>query len=208
MSENKYFEKALSDMKDSFAGTDGIKHLADLGYSMRDIQKSLDFPFSLEKIGRVIWNHHIANETILLKTPGSGAGESGSRFIKKVDAFGKQSFIRISEQKSMPSERTWKKLVFRRDDGSIREFLNSYSVCGPDYVSLDLGLLKTRKDALWDELLSLLDGDERDYIEFLPWDNSLSSVYHLVDDRIVGILEHLEGSGYMPGVFYFALMDV
>lgn len=208
MTENKYFEKALSDMKDSFAGTDGIKHLADLGYSLRDIQKSLDFPFSLEKIGRVIWNHHIANETILLKTPGSGAGEPGARFVKKTDAFGKQSFIRVSGQAEVKSERTWKKVVYHKDDRSVREFLNADSSCGPDYVSLDLGVLKSRKDALWAELLSYLDGDERDYIEFLPWDNSLSSVYHRIDERIVRILDHLEGSGYMPGVFYFAIIDV
>ena len=56
MSEEKHFEKALSDMKDSFAGKDGIKHLAALGYSVREIQASLDFPFPLDKIGRVLWD--------------------------------------------------------------------------------------------------------------------------------------------------------
>lgn len=208
MSENKYFDKALSDMKDSFAGTDGIKHLADLGYSMRGIQRSLDFPFSLEKIGRVIWNHYIANETILLKTPGSGAGESGARFVKKTDAFGKQSFIRVSDKAVTFSERTWKKVVYHKDDRSVREFLNAGSSGGPDYVSLDLGVLRSRKDAMWAELLSYLGEEERDYIEFLPWDNSLTSVYHRIDERMVRILEHLEGSGYMPGVFYFAIIDV
>jgi hypothetical protein len=208
MSESKYFEKALSDMKDSFAGADGIKHLADLGYSMRDIQKALDFPFTMEKIGRVIWDHQIENETILLKEPGSNVREPGSRFIKKTDAFGKQSFIRVSEPVWDTPEHTWKKVSLQKNDVSVRQFLNSNSSCGPDYVMLDFGMLKSRREAVWKELLSLFDGDDRDYIEFLPWENSLSVIYHRTDDRIVRVLSHLEGSVYIPGVFYFAVTDV
>ena len=208
MSENKYFEKALSDMKDSFAGADGIKHLADLGYSMRDIQKSMDFPFTMEKIGRVIWDHHIENETILLKEPGSKAREPGFRFIKKTDAFGKQSFIRVSEPAGDAPEHTWKKVSFRKNDGPVRQFLDSNSAYGPDYVDLEFGMLKSRREAMWQELLSLFDGDDRDYMEFLPWENSLSGIYHRIDERIVRILCCLERGGYMPGVFYFAVTDV
>ena len=55
---NKHFEKALSDMKDNFAGRDGIKHLADLGYSMQEIRENLDFPFPMDKIGRVLWDYY------------------------------------------------------------------------------------------------------------------------------------------------------
>lgn len=208
MSENKYFEKALSDMKDSFAGADGIKHLADLGYSMRDIQKSLDFPFTMEKIGRVIWDHQVENETILLKEPGCNVREPESRFIRKTDAFGKQSFIRVSEPAVDAPQHTWKKVVFQKNDGPVRHFLKSNSLYGPDYVGLDFGMLKSRREAMWRELLLLLDGDDRDYMEFLPWENGLSGIYHRIDERIVRILSRLEGSGYMPGVFYFAGTDV
>ena len=69
MSKNEYFDQALSGMKESFAGRDGIKHLADLGYSIRQIRESLDFPFTADAVGRVLWEHFVSNEKILLKAP-------------------------------------------------------------------------------------------------------------------------------------------
>ena len=99
MSEEKHFEKALSDMKDSFAGKDGIKHLAELGYSVRQIQESLDFPFPLDKIGRVLWDYYKSEEIILMKAPGSGAGSVRATYVKQTDAYGKQSFIKVPVEK-------------------------------------------------------------------------------------------------------------
>ena len=57
-------------------------------------------------------------------------------------------------------------------------------------------------------LLSLLKGDERDYVSIMPWENSITSVYHRIDDRIIRMMDMLEGTSMMPGVFYFASGDV
>ena len=219
MSENGNFEKALSNMKDGFAGKDGIAHLADLGYSVRKIQESLDFPFSLDKIGRVMWDHYVSNETILLKAPGSGAGSVNATYIRKTDAYGRQSFIRTGYEAPDPKDLTWKKVVLHVDHDifSVKtsdsvsptlKFMKEHSSGGPDYVSLDFGRLKTRNGSEWVTLLSALKEDERDYVSIMPWENSITSIYHRVDDRIVRMLCQLENTGGMPGVFYFASGDV
>ena len=218
MSDNNFFDNALSNMKDNFAGRDGIKHLADLGYSMHDIQSSLDFPFSMDKIGRVMWDHYISNETILLKAPGSGAGSVNAKYIRKTDAYGKQSFVKVSGEAPDEPDITWKKVIFSNEhdifstpflkESIITEFLTSNSCGGPDYVSLDLGRLKSRNNSEWMTLLSLLGEEEREYAEFMPWENSITSVYHRIDDRIIRILRRLEKTGFMPGVYYFAVRDV
>ncbi|MCR4791726.1 MAG: hypothetical protein K5871_03180 [Lachnospiraceae bacterium] len=218
-SENKFFDKALSDMKDSFAGRDGIKHLAGLGYSMHEIQSSLDFPFPIEKIGKILWDHYVSTETILLKAPGSGSGTVNSTYVKKTDAYGKQSFIKVTGEKDNLPDLTWKKVVFRNEhdifqtpfmneNGRIREFISENTSGGPDYVSLDLGRLKSRGGNEWSVLLSLLGDEEREYAEYMPWENSLTSVYHRIDERIIRMLCRLEKTGFMPGVYYFALRDV
>lgn len=219
MAEEKHFEKALSDMKDSFAGKDGVKHLAELGYSIRKIQESLDFPFPLEKIGRILWDYYKSEEIILLKAPGSGLGSAKSHYVKQSDAYGKQSFIKVQgkEDESVPVSFT--KIIYR--DGHdlftpvdhsktslIKEFLDSNSSGGPDYVSLDFGRLKTRNGVEWRRIVASFPGDDRDYMESMPWENCLTGVYHRIDDRLVRILEGLEGTGYLPGVYYFAVKDV
>ena len=170
MSENKHFDKALSDMKDNFAGRGGIAHLADLGYPVLEIQSSLDFPFPLEKIGRVMWEHFVSNETILLKAPGSGAGKENATYIRKTDAYGRQSFIRTDISDPDRKETTWTKTVLRidhdiftvkpsQDEKIIRTFLRENSHGGPDYVSLDFGRLKSRNGTEWLTLLTVEGGD-------------------------------------------------
>ena len=219
MAEDKYFEKALSDMKDSFAGKDGIKHLAELGYGVRQIQESLDFPFPLEKIGKVLWEYYKEKEIILLKAPGSGMGSQKASYVKQTDAYGKQSFIKVPGEKEEAPVHTFKKQVYKdghdiftpinRDETRlVVKFLASNTSGGPDYVSLDFGRLKTRNGQEWRRVLSSMAGEDREYLEAMPWESSITGVYHLIDERMIRVLEGLEGTGYMPGVFYFAVKDV
>ena len=219
MSEGKHFEKALSDMKDSFAGKGGVKHLAELGYSVRQIQDSLDFPFPLEKIGRILWDYYKSEEIILLKAPGSGSGTVKSTYVKQTDGYGKQSFIKVPGEQEQVSDRSYKKEVYKdghdiftpvnhNEKRLVKKFVESNSVGGPDYVSLDFGRLKTRNGQEWRRVLSSLTSDDRDYLEAMPWESSITGVYHKIDERMIRILEGLEGTGYLPGVFYFAVKDV
>ena len=64
--------------------------------------------------------------------------------------------------------------------------------------------MKTKAGGEWLALLTILNGKEREYVEYLPWEKNLSNAYHRIDKRIRGVLNKLEGSGHLPGVFYFA----
>jgi len=223
MSENKYFEKALSDMKDNFAGRDGIIHLDDLGYSVREIQKSLDFPFTVEKICRILWDHYLGTDKILLNVPGECSSKGNSKYVKITDRYGKMSFIKVEERPGEGSGEkpgaTWNKVVFGNGDGllcnnaggengSLRDFIGEHSGGGPDYVCLGFGRLKAGNPSRWSELLSCLSGNERDYVSSMPWEESGGYVYHILDERMVSILVRLENTGLIPGVYYFASGDV
>ncbi len=218
MSEEKEFDKALENLKNSFAGKDGIIHLYEQGYSFSKIQSSLDYPFSMDRIGKTVWDHMVSEEIILLKAPGSGQGKANSTYVKTVGAYGKQSFVKVSDDSPVEKTIKYTKSILNIDHdifsiaagakkGKVKDFLEANSKGGPDYVSLDFGRLKTRAGNEWVSVLSKLEGDERDYIEYLPWEKSIYNVYHKLDDRIINVLYVLETTGQLPGVFYFAINE-
>ena len=218
MSTEKEFDKALDRMKNSFAGKDGIIHLFEQGYSFSEIQSALDFPFSMEKIGRTIWEYQISNENILLRDPLSGQGKDNSTYVKTVGAFGKQSFVKVVSDESEKKEVKYKKMILNvshdifnvlagTEIGKVEQFMKDNSTGGPDYVSLDFGRLKTRSGNEWIAMVTSLTGSEREYVENLPWQNSIGSIYHRIDDRLIKVLYSLERSGFLPGVYYFAINE-
>jgi len=218
VSEDKEFDKALERMKSSFAGKDGIIHLFEQGYSFGEIQSSMDFPFSMEKIGRTVWEYLISNETILLRDPLSGQGKENATYVKTVGAYGKQSFVKVVGDETDEKTIRFRKMILNvshdifdvlagTEIGKVEKFIKENSSGGPDYVSVDFGRLKTRSGNEWITMLSSLSGEERDYVENLPWQNSLGSVYHKIDDRLIKVLYSLERSGFLPGVYYFAVNE-
>ena len=71
MGENRYFQKALADFVHEAAYGGAVRHLADRGYTAKQITDRLDFPAPYEKVRQAVWEHLADTGVILLEEPGS-----------------------------------------------------------------------------------------------------------------------------------------
>ena len=157
----KEFNKALSNFIHDAAAGGAVRHLADLGYSISDIADNLDYPISKEMIAGIMWEHFINIGKICLEEPSENHNKAS--FIKEQDAYGRISFRKVVET----------------TDISDKEF-----------IKCDFGKALYQKKPDFLSKLNLLEEDDREYIELLPW--PLNPVFHELDERfqrIKGILD-------------------
>ncbi len=97
MNTRSFFQDALADFAQEAAWGGAVRHLADLGYTARQIADKLDFPVSYEKVRRAVWERLVDTEVILLEEPGSVRGRMRSVFVREYDRYGKASFRQVWE---------------------------------------------------------------------------------------------------------------
>ena len=137
---SREFNKALANFVNDAAAGGAVRHLADLGYSIVDIEAELDYPISKERIAAFMWEHFVNTGKICLEEP--KLTHEKSSFVKEQDEYGRISFRRVTEN----------------IDNSSRE-----------YVKCDFGKKLYRRDSDFLNQLRLLSDDDREYIELLPW---------------------------------------
>ena len=102
MSEESYFDKALSNFVFDFASGGAIRHLADLGYTVTEIVGRLDFPTPKERVAEAVWKHYINIGKIRLdKSLNSGVIEKIS-YVKEQGKYGRTSMRRVVEKVEAP----------------------------------------------------------------------------------------------------------
>lgn len=158
--ENEYFSKALSDFTYDVAGGDSIRHLADLGYTVKQIGSLLSFPMPKERIAAVVWKRYIEKGIICLEKPSDETYAEQVNYVKETSEFGRVSFRRVTEKIELP----------RRE-----------------YIECDFGKRKYQNPDGYEKWLDTLNSKDREYIEYLPW--PLKNVYHVADDRIKRITD-------------------
>lgn len=89
MSENIYFQKALARMTAGAAYVDAVRHMHDSGMSAEEIQKNLSYPVSIEKVERAISDYELEKNN----------PKAQYKYVEKVNAYGKRSFVRVKEEK-------------------------------------------------------------------------------------------------------------
>ena len=104
--EQTYFQKALSDFVYDMASGGAIRHLADLGFTVRQIQEKLDFPTPYERIQRTVWKHLLDTGVIFPERPKQGKAGEKVEYVREYDSYGRASFRRVvvSEVPSKPLE--------------------------------------------------------------------------------------------------------
>ena len=85
MSEPEYFKNALSNFTFEAACGGAIRHLADLGCTVKQITEQLDFPTSYERVQKAVWKHLLDTGVICLTPPGNGEAAEKTEFIKDYD---------------------------------------------------------------------------------------------------------------------------
>ena len=62
---DEYFKKALANFTNDFASGGAIRHLADNGFTVKEIHARLDFPTPMSKVAETVWNHFLDKGIIL-----------------------------------------------------------------------------------------------------------------------------------------------
>lgn len=202
MGENAYFRNALAQFTHEAANGGAIRHLSDLGYSVKQIADRLDFPVPYEKLRNEVWERLLGTGVILQGRPG-GVKEEKAVYVREYDRYGKTSFRRVVE----PGEEEticWREQIVKREDAFPAEKLYSMLRAKQEengidnsYLSCDFGLIAQREPERYHAMLQALEEKQREYITGLPWGNK--RFYHRLDSSMMNILMCLYGEALYQG---------
>lgn len=205
MTEENIFQKALSNFTYEAASGGAIRHLTNLGYTVKQITERLSFPTPYEKVQKTVWEQLLDTGVLLLEEPGNKIQREKVSYVKEYGKYGKSSFRRITDKIVDMEPVYWKEKCFRRErDGNLASYLKmkcDENEPGAAYVFCDFGVRIKREKIKFMELLQVLNEHQRDYISGLPWEDR--GVYHKLDLRMREIVVKLyENDGY-HGSCYF-----
>ena len=204
MSEQSFFQNALYNFTYEVASGGAIRHLTDMGYTVKQISERLDFPTPFERVQREVWERLLETEVILVEEPGSSNREKVN-YVREYDKYGRASFRRVVETSPELSMVHWRDLeVCGGEKGTIRSLLEKNIAANGEthsYAACEFGLLARREPQRFQELLQALDERQREYVTGLPWE--AKKVYHKLDSRMLEIVLRLSVKGLWRGQCYF-----
>ena len=188
MEEQKYFKQAISNFTFEAACGGAIRHLADLGYSVKQITEQLSYPVSYEKVQKAVWEYFLENGILLLKEPGKEKIQEKADYVKEYNKYGKASFRRVVSQKEAVGEIHFKEKHFHRErDGDFTA-----------YGKAENGLTKGYPQMKFPSL----DTCQQDYINGL-FDKKRLPVYHKINALMRDIIIRLYENNNYHGKCYF-----
>lgn len=179
------FQQALSDFSFEVAGGGAIRHLTDLGYTVKQMEERLDFPLPVERIREAVWKHLVDTGVVCLKDPctlssaAGGAAASAApgavkiNYVREYDSYGRASFRRVAEA-------------------------DNRCEAGGDYLVCEFGTLQDKDPGKYRQILALLDTRQAEYIAGLPWPRG--KVWHRADQRMLEIFKRIREAGLEQGV--------
>ena len=96
--ENKYFNQALSDFVNDVAYGGAVRHMADLGYTVRQIVDALDFPAPTARVGAIVWRRYLEQGIILLERPEQSPAVRKVSYVKEYGKYGSVHFRQVVEE--------------------------------------------------------------------------------------------------------------
>lgn len=198
MSKESYFQGALSNFIFEFACGGAIRHLADQGYTTKQIAEHLSYPVSYERVREAVTEYYLAEGILLRMEPVQGGAQPKYIYVQEHGEYGKTSFRRVLvDEGGKASEGEWSKrsVTARELMDRLREY-NGQSGTGKAYVSCDFG----RMNGEFQELEGL-NGRQREYLEGIRWDRQ--RMYHLLDGRMLEITIQLCETSCFQGSVYF-----
>lgn len=205
MSERDYFFDALSDVAFEAASGGAIRHLADLGYTVRQIGERLTCPTPYEKVRKTVWRHLLDTNVILTKEPGYGKRNGKANYAMEHDKYGRASFRLVKAEGEETGKVVWRERRYNeRLDGKLAVYLDGKCrACGVSdaYISCDFGVQGVKQPEKLLSRLVALNKKQREYIMGLPWEPVIC--YHRLDGRMQEIIVRLYGEGMYEGSCYF-----
>lgn len=167
---DKEFQQALSDFTFDVAGGGAIRHLTDLGYTVKQIRERLDFPTPYARVQEAVWKRLVETRVICLEEPlyGFTASDVRVNYIREYDSYGRASFRRVTETDT------------RRETGG-------------EYLVCEFGVLRSRDEGKYRKILALLEERQAEYIDGLPWPPA--RVWHRAERYLPEIERRLRAAG-------------
>lgn len=209
MNAQSFFQEALADFANEVAWGGALRHLADLGYTAKQIRSRLDFPVSYEKVRRAVWQRLAETEVILPEEPGRSRHKNTAAYVREYDQFGKASFRRVSGEELVGEESVlWKERHLGAEGevapvtlaALLRQKVEENGQKN-SYMSCDFGILEREAPEAFARALSALEERQREYVEGLPWEGK--RCYHRLDSRMSGILYRLYRAECYRGECFF-----
>lgn len=204
MMENKYFQQALSNFAFDAANGGVIRHLAEKGYTVRQIMGQLDVPAPYEKVQREVWNVLVGRGVILLEEPSGHTSVRRERYVEERGRYGKKSFRKITDLEQPCGQVTWMQTEVAGNEDGLQEFLETKRLQNGKetaYLSCDYGIFRERKPERYEKILDILEERQRQYLDGLPWISR--RVYHRMDQRMSEIMRRQLCGGLYDGSCYF-----
>ena len=187
MSEQDYFKSALADFTFEAASGGAIRHLADLGYTVKQITEQLSFPTPYLRVQKAVRERLLETGVLLSQEPGSGRGNAPSPvYVVDYDKYGRTSFRRAKASEETPEKILWRERAFDdKKDGRLAGYLAEK--CGENgeeksFVFCDFGLKMEKEPALFERTVQVLDERARDYIYGLF--QGQRACYHRLNGRM------------------------
>lgn len=209
MDEQKYFKQAISNFTYEAACGGAIRHLADLGYSVKQITEQLSFPVPFERVQKTVWEYFLENGVLLLEEPGKRIVQEKADYIREYNKYGKASFRCVVSQNKAVEEIHFREKHFDIErDGDFAGYLTKKcEENGLDaYALLDFAIeRKTERETMKENLkmyVSSLNTHQQDYINGLLGKRS-GAVYHRINDLMRDIIIRLCENDNYHGKCYF-----
>ena len=209
-----YFRDALYNFIFEEAGGGAIRHLADRGYTARQIADAMSFPMPYEKVREAFTKYLLDCAVLLKEPPDSYKKTEKTEYVREYDRYGKPSFRKVvvseeAEQEGTAGRRAgavikkWRVidfskflLLYHNGEGGIKLPAESeHRAAEKDiYLVCDFGPDKR------EEMLQALDTAQRDYVQGICW--TRKNMYHLLDQRMLRIAVRLQDAGMAAGKVY------
>lgn len=206
MSEQDYFKSALADFTFEAASGGAIRHLADLGYTVKQITEQLSFPTPYLRVQKAVRERLLETGVLLSQEPGSGRGNAPSpAYVVDYDKYGRTSFRRAKASEETPEKILWRERTFDdKKDGRLAGYLAEK--CGENgeeksFVFCDFGLKMEKEPALFERTVQVLDERARDYIYGLF--QGQRACYHRLNGRMREIVAALYEKEEYHSTCYF-----
>lgn len=202
MGTYKFFEQALANFTFETACGGAVRHLADNGYTVRQILEKLDYPASWEQVQNTVFEHFCGKGILLLNEPEYDGVEEKPEFVLEYDSYGKASFRKAAAPSGKARKKIeWKESSLPAGSGELfGQFLaKKLAENGAEnaYLSCDFGLWP--RDKL--DSLPYLDSRQKDYIRGIPWPQA--RMYHRLNTVMAEIVKELYSNLEYSGIFFF-----
>lgn len=201
MSEESYFNRALASFTYDVACGGAIRHMAEKGYTVKQISERLDYPVSYEKIQKTVYRHLLEKGILRLEPPDFSDAGKDIEYIREYDRFGRLTFRKREKERTAPiQDACLKKCRFSGKSGEellqllskkMRENGEEYS-----YISCDFGMYGENGKPY-----GYLNSRQKEYIDGILWQKR--RMYHRLDYRMAEIAGKLFACDGYEMICYF-----